>query len=564
MDKKPISILTVMCLTILALMLFSCGGGQSSDANKTKDTTAIKSETEIKSELQKKVDEFVLVQLKTDLSVLTEKEKQMLPILFEAAKLMEDIYWTQAYTGKKDELLASLTDEAAKKFVLINYGPWERLNDNKPFIEGVGAKPSGANFYPADMDTNEFNALKDPAKLSLYTLIRRNEKGELTVVPYHEAYKEQVTKAADLLKQAAALAEDAGLKNYLELRAEALLTDKYQPSDMAWMDMKTNTIDFVIGPIENYEDHLYSYKAAHEAFILVKDKEWSKKIDRFAALLPKLQAGLPVDAKYKKEVPGSNSDLGVYDVIFYAGDCNAGSKTIAINLPNDKEVHVKKGSRKLQLKNAMQAKFDRILVPISNLLIDEGQRKHITFDAFFENTMFHEVAHGLGIKKTLKGNDVDKAMRNFSTSLEEGKADILGLYMVTQLAEMGEFPDKDLMDNYVTFLSGIFRSVRFGAASSHGKANMVRFNYFQETEAFTRNEATGTYKVNFDKMKRAMTDLGAEILMIQGDGNFEAAKTMIETKGVIGKMLQADLDRIGEQGIPRDIVYDQGLKTLGL
>ncbi len=282
--------------------------------------------------------------------------------------------------------------------------------------------------------------------------------------------------------------------------------------------------------------------------------------------MPTLQKSIPVEEEYKKEVPGSDSDLGAYDVIFYGGDCNAGSKTIAINLPNDPKVHIQKGSRKIQLKNSMKAKFDKILVPISKLLIEEEQLQHITFDAFFQNTMFHEVAHGLGIKNTLDGKgSVREALKETASAIEEGKADILGLYMVDKLTEMGELGDDQvLMDNYVTFMAGIFRSIRFGASSSHGKANMIRFNYFKEKGAFAKNEETGKYSVDFDKMRQAMIDLSAEILVLQGDGDYAKAKTMLKEMGTIQPDLQKDLDRIGEAGIPRDIVFDQGIQVLGL
>jgi hypothetical protein len=516
-----------------------------------------------KSELQAKVDEFIEVELSSDISHLSDNQKEMLGYLFKAAKLMEDIYWQQAY-GDKEALLSCLSDQAAKDFVKINYGPWERLNDNKPFIVNA-LKPAGAQFYPMDMTKEEFEAFEADDKTSLYTAIRRDEDGKLISVPYHIAYKNETEKAIELIKKAAELADDAGFKKYLELRAEALGTDDYFESDLAWMSMKSNMIDFVVGPIENYEDALYGYKAAHESFILIKDLEWSDKLTKFAALLPELQKSLPVADEYKAEIPGSDSDLGAYDAVYYAGDCNAGSKTIAINLPNDERVHIEKGSRKLQLKNSMKYKFDKILVPISNVLICEEQRQYVKFDAFFENTMFHEVAHGLGIKNTINGKGtVREVIKEQYSALEEGKADILGLYMVVKLAEMGELGEKDLMDNYVTFMAGLFRSIRFGAASSHGKANMVRFNYFAEKGAFTRDEVKGTYKVDFDKMTEAMTSLGAEILIIQGNGDYDAAKAMVTEMGIIKDQLQADLDRINDAGIPRDIRFKQGKELLGL
>lgn len=541
---------TLLLTTVIAALLaYSCG------------TKQIK---EDKSEMQKRVDEYVKVDLVSDISKLSEKEKQILPLLFDAAQIMDDIYWNQAY-GNKQELFSTIKDSATLDFVKINYGPWDRLLDNKPFIESFGPKPLGANFYPQNMTKEEFDAFSASNKASLYTLIKRNVEGKLESIPYHVAYKDQIDKAADLIRKASELAEDKGLKKYLTLRADALQSDEYLASDLAWMDMKTNNIDFVIGPIENYEDALYNYKAAYESFILIKDNEWSQKLAHFAKLLPSLQESLPVDAKYKKEVPGADSDLGVYDAVFYAGDCNSGSKTIAINLPNDPKVHVEKGSRKLQLKNAMKYKFDKILLPISNVLIDESQRKYIKFDAFFENVMFHEVSHGLGIKNTLNNKGaVRQALKEKYSGLEEGKADILGLFMVKKLAEMGELPNKDLMENYVTFMAGIFRSVRFGAASAHGKANMVCFYYFQDKGAFTRDSIKGTYLVNFDKMTDAMNSLAAEIITIQGNGDYDAVTKLFAEKGFIREELQADLDKVSVANIPKDLDYNQGKKVLGL
>ncbi|MDX8339664.1 Zn-dependent hydrolase [Draconibacterium sp. IB214405] len=544
-------------LFVATTMAFGC-------STNTKKETKQKIEMEENTTIKEKADEFVSFKLTTDLNELSEKEKQMLPLLLDAAKLMEQIYWQEAY-GDKEELFDQDWDEYTKKFLHINYGPWERLNDNKPYLPGYKAKPAGANFYPGDITKEEFEAWGEDSKTSLYTLIRRGEDGSLKSIPYHIAFENEIKQAADLLLQAAELAEDAGLKKYLEERSKALLTDDYFASDVAWMEMKNNTIEFIIGPIENYEDQLFGYKAAHESFILVKDKEWSKRLEKYAALLPGLQKALPCEQAYKDETPGVDSDMNVYDAIYYAGDCNAGSKTIAINLPNDEEVRETKGSRKLQLKNSMQAKFDKILVPIADLLIAEDQRQHVKFDAFFENTMFHEVAHGLGLGNTVDQNTtVREALKDAYTSIEEGKADILGLWCVYQLNEMGELGEKDMMDNFITFMAGIFRSVRFGAASAHGKANMMRFYYFQEMGAFTRDETTGTYRVDYEKMKDAMMNLSEIILKIQGDGDYETAKQIIEEKGFIREALQRDLDRIGESGIPRDIVFEQGAEVLGL
>jgi hypothetical protein len=514
-------------------------------------------------DMQEKLDEFASFRLTANLDHLTAKEKEMLPYLFQAADIMNELFWKQAI-GYRDDFLNRIQGEDARAFAEIHYGPWNRLDGNAPFLTNVGAKPAGANFYPEDMTKEDFETLADENKASLYTLIRRDDDGNLYSVWFHEAYKNEIERTAALLRKAANLAEDAGLKKYLTLRADALLTDDYYQSDLAWMDMKNTNIDLVIGPIENYEDQLFGYKAAYEAFVLIKDPEWSDRLQKFAAMLPELQKEVPTGEAYKKDIPGADSDLNAYDVVYYAGDCNAGSKTIAINLPNDPKVHAEKGTRKLQLKNAMRAKFDKILVPIAQKVIAPEQQKHVTFDAFFANTMFHEVSHGMGVKNTINGKGTAReALKETYSSIEEGKADIMGLWLVQALREKGEITDGELMDNYVTFMAGIFRSSRFGAASAHGKANMMRFAFFQEQEAFTRDDE-GYYRVNPEKMKTAIDMLVDKIQVIQGDGDYEAAKAWIEKDGVVSPELQADLDRINASGIPIDIVFEQGPSVLGI
>ncbi len=546
-----------LLLVLITLSIVACK--QDKEARKpVKQDTIEKTATDMESNLAK----YVPFTLTSDVSVLTENERVMLPILIEAAQKMNALFWYEAY-GDKDTLLEGITDEATKKFVRINYGPWDRLEGNKPFVEGVGAKPAGANYYPADMTKEEFEAFESDDKSSLYTFIERATDGKLVTVPYHDKFAAEVEEVSDLLLKAAALAEDAGLKKYLELRAAAFLNDEYQLSDLAWMDMKTNTLDVVIGPIETYEDQLFGAKAAHEGYVLIKDQNWSAKLAKYASFLPELQRGIPVDDAYKQETPGTDSDLNAYDVVYYAGDCNSGSKTIAINLPNDEEVQLQKGTRRLQLKNAMKAKFDKILVPISQSLIDPSQREFITFDAFFANTMFHEVAHGLGIKNTINGKGtVRESLKELASALEEGKADILGLYMVQQLHARGEV-DGDLKDYMTTFMASIFRSVRFGASSAHGKANMIRFNYFKEKGAFSKNE-DGTYKVNFDRMEVAMKDLSSLILTLQGNGDYDGVAKLVAEKGSISAELQADLDKLKAANIPVDVIFNQGVEVLGL
>ena len=505
---------------------------------------------------------YTPVTLAADTTGLSARERRMLPLLIDAARAMHDVFWIQSY-GNRDSLLSSIRDPLAREFAIINVGPWDRLDNNAPFIPGVGPKPDGANFYPGDMTKAEFEAAvaaggaRADSLKSLYTLVRRDAAGRLVAVPYHRAFAAQHRLAAAKLRQAAALAEDGGLRRYLVARADALLTDNYQPSDIAWLDMKSNTLDIVIGPIETYEDGLFGYKAAHEAYVLVKDAAWSSRLSKYAGMLPALQRGIPVPDAYKRETPGSDSDLNAYEVVYVAGDANKGSKTIAINLPNDEEVQLTKGTRRLQLKNAMRAKFDKILLPIARELIVADQLHNVTFDAFFSNVMFHEVAHGLGIKNTINGRGpVRTALKERYSALEEGKADILGLYMIRELHAQGELGGTSLDDNYVTFLASLFRSIRFGAASAHGRANVATFNFLEGMGAFSRG-LDGRYRVDPVKMRQGADSLSRLILTMQGDGDYDAVGRFNERFGTIGPVLRGDLDRLQTRAIPVDIIYEQ-------
>ncbi len=541
----------------LSIGLFAC--------NNPEPTTAKKESKKANDTLQDYVDSrikiYEKVKLTTNLNQLTPSERKVLPLLIQAAAIMDELFWKQAYP-QRDSLLNVVKDEQTKEFIRINYGPWDRLNGDKPFVAGIGPKSETGTFYPANM-TKEALAKSDVKdKYGLYSVIR-TEKDKLISVPYHVIYAAELQKASNLLKQAALLTDDAGFKKYLNLRAEALVTDNYKASDYAWLDMKTNGLDIIIGPIENYEDKLLNARAAFESYVLVKDKVWSKRLSKYVSMLPALQKGLPVAVAYKKEVPGTDSELNAYDVVYYAGDCNSGSKTIAVNLPNDEEIQQKKGTRRSQLKNAMRAKFDKILVPIANELIDKDQQKYIKFDAFFSNVMFHEVAHGLGIKNTINGKGtIRKALQEQFSWLEEGKADVLGLYMVTGLLKKGEL-EGDIKEYYTTYMAGILRSVRFGASSAHGKANMQCFNYFKENGAFERT-SSGTYRVNFEKFATAMNGLSNVILTLQGNGNKAAVEKAQKEKGIIAAELQADLDRLSKKGIPVDLVFEQGFDVLGM
>ncbi len=564
---KMKSLVTVL---ILAGLLSACGKSEEpvslrvSKPEPKDEAIAGVSPGDTSVESPSRFDIYSDISLNPDLSHLSDNQRQMIGLLIDAAKITDDIFWQQVW-GNKDKLLNSIENPKARQFAFYNYGPWDRLAADQPFIESYGPRPPGARFYPTDMSKAEFEDWQQDGKDGQYSVVFRHPEKGLSLIPYSKKWKVQINEIADLLNQAAALAEDPEFAAYLLLRAEAMKSDDYQASDMAWMDMKNNDIELVIGPIETYQDALFGYRAAFETFVLVKDRSWSDRLARFTQYMPELQRGLPVEDAYKAEMPGSDADLNAYDLVYCAGDCNSGAKTIAINLPNDEEVQLAKGTRRLQIKNSMLAKFNQILLPISKLLIAEDQRQYITFDAFFANTMFHEVAHGLGIKTTLDGSGtVRQALKEHASALEEGKADILGLYMVQRLREMGEISEGELMDNYVTFLAGIFRSVRFGASSAHGRANMIRFNYFSDAGAFSRDKASGTYRVNVEEFELAIKNLSEQLLVLQGNGDYDAVAAFVSEKGNMGAQLQSDLNRLDALSIPVDIVYKQGKEVLGL
>ena len=542
------------------LVLISFLGLTSCSTNSENKSAAAKDS--LQTYVAERLPIYAKVRLTTDIQKLTENERKVLPLLIKAAEIMDELFWKQSYP-QRDSLLATVQDQKTKEFIVINYGPWDRLNDNKPFVKGVGPKPIGSGFYPANMTKEELESSNVADKKGLYSMIRRTESGKLFSVPYSIFFKDDLVRAANLLKEAATLSGPGQLRRYLTFRAEALLTDNYMPSDLAWMDMKNNGLDIIIGPIENYEDGLFNARAAFESYVLVKDKEWTKRLEKYVSMLPELQNGLPVEAAYKKERPGTSSQLAAFDVVYYAGDGNSGGKTIAVNLPNDEKIQQLKGTRRSQLKNAMRAKFDKIMVPISAELIDKSQQEYLKFDAFFANVMFHEVAHGLGIKSTITGKGyVREALQEQYSWLEEGKADILGLYMVSSLLKKGEM-EGDIKDYYTTFMAGILRSVRFGAGEAHGKANMLCFNFFNSKGAFERTPE-GTYKVNYEKFESSMNELTNKILVLQGNGDKAAVEKVQKEMALIHKELKSDLDRLSKKGIPVDVIFEQGLSVLGL
>ena len=508
--------------------------------------------------MQRKLANYAKVKLNADLSSLTEGHAKLFSHLLKAADAIDELYWLQSY-GDKDELLNKMGDDTdIKAYAMINYGPWDRLDGNAPFTDDYPPRPLGAGFFPSDMNQNDFFTIAGNEKFEPLTIVRKDTKGNLKVLPYHEAYKDQINKAVEHMRKGAKLCDCKDFKAYLLQRAEDLLADNFTKSDALWLELKDNKLDFIVGPIENHEDHLIWTKYSYGAFILLRNVEWTKNVKKFSLLLPYLQKNLPVDDKFKSEAPTENSDIIIYDLLYNSGYCNAGNKLIGLNLPIGTE-QVVTDSRKIHFKNVMEAKFQKILKPITNLIIDEKQRKHVKFASFFQNTIFYEISNSLGISQTINNKgSVKDALKEHHTIIRELKNDVLRMFFITKLHEMNELKDVDLMDNYVTHMADVFRSIRFGVTDAQGVANMIRFNYFSEQEAFKYNSKTNTYKIDSKKMKKAIESLSKMVLEIQGNGDYEMASEIIRDKGYIHNELLNDLYRIQRAKIPKDIVYDQG------
>ncbi|WP_372643221.1 Zn-dependent hydrolase [Ancylomarina sp.] len=535
-------------LSIL-LVLFSITACQPNkkEVKTTKDTV-----------MQRKLANYAKVKLSADLSSLSEGHAKLFSHLLKAADAIDELYWLQAY-GDKNELLNKMGDDPdIKAYAMINYGPWDRLDGNAPFTDDYPPRPLGAGFFPNDMNQNDFFAIPGNKKFEPLTVVKKDNKGEFKVLPYHIAYKTQIDKAVEHMRKGAELCDCEDFKVYLLQRAEDLLIDNFEKSDALWLNLKDNKIDFIAGPIENLDDHLIWTKYSYGAFILLRNVEWTENVKKFSLLLPYLQKNLPVDEKYKSESPEATSDIVIYDVLYNSGYCNAGNKLIGLNLPIGTE-QVVSNSRKVHFKNVMEAKFEKILQPITNLVIDEKQRKHVKFTSFFQNTIFYEISNSLGISQTINNKgSVKDALKEHHAIIRELKNDVLRMFFITKLHEMNELKDVDLMDNYVTHMADVFRSIRFGVTDAQGVANMIRFNYFNEHEAFKYDSKTGTYKINDYKMKKAVESLSRLVLEIQGNGDYDMASEIIRDKGYIHNELLNDLYRIQRAKIPKDVVYDQG------
>jgi hypothetical protein len=560
MKLKPKKILCVLAVGLFMAAVGYITGCKGKEARE-KEAAGVAKTPDIKVKLA----QFAPTELYYDKSILNEEQTQVLKKLIQAAEYMNSIFWKQAsYIGEDIKAELESSDDPGDKDLLrylkINYGPFDRLEENKPFI-GESVKPAGAAFYPADMTKEEFKeyitALPEAAGEfeSPYTVIRRKD-GELTAVPYNKEYAEYLEPAAALLREAAEITTNASLKKYLAQRAEDLLSNDYYQSDCDWIDLEGNLVEIVIGPYEVYEDGLMGLKAAYESFVYINDIEEMEKVRGYIDYLGEMQKNLPVEQKYKdQEVAGLKSPLNVVFEAYTAGDTRAGVQTLAFVLPNDERVREEKGSKKVMLKNMMETKFDKVLMPISQVILSPEDVENVSFYAYFNETILHELSHVLGVNYTTLPDGtrttVKKALKEHYSPIEEGKADIVGIYNVRLLMEKGWIPPEKETEIYTTYLAGMFRSMRFGLHEAHALGTLVQFNFMREKGAFLYDEESEKFRVDISKTKDAVRELAAKFLILEGNGSYENVKAFLAEYGTANPLIKKTIEKLKD--IPVDI-----------
>jgi hypothetical protein len=539
---------------ILPLLFISCSGSSKKDSGVT-------------TELTPKIRRFAPVAITADTSRLSPGDRGALAKLIEAASLMDRLYLRQAWTGNEALLRSLEADQSPEgrdrlRFFHINMGPWSDLDDNKAFVPGVPTdRPPQANYYPAELTREEFNTWlaglpeeEQRQATGFFTVIRRDPAQKLTAIPYSQEYKDLLVPAANLLRDAAALTDNASLRRFLETRAAAFLSDDYYESDVDWMELDS-PVEPTIGPYEVYMDGLFNYKAAFEAFIGIRNDQETAKLAKFSTYLQEIENNLPIAPAYRNPSLGALAPIRVIDQVALGGEARAGIQTAAFNLPNDERVVAEKGSKRVMLKNVQEAKFSKILVPIAGLVIDPSQQASIAFEPFFTHILAHELVHGLGPHNIVvkgKKTTVRKAMKEIGSAFEEAKADVAGLFALQYLVDKGVLPRETEAQMYTTFLASTFRSVRFGINEAHGRGIAMIFNYFMQANAYEYNDVTGTFRVNFDRVKEATRKLTGEIMMLQAHGDYEGARRLLDTYAVVEGPLQRTLAKL--TAIPVDIV----------
>ena len=524
-----------------------------------------KGATQPDDSLAPKIRRFAPTVMTANSSRLSPNDRKALLKIIAAAKLYDPLFLRQIWSGN-EALLArlqadkSVLGQQRLHYFMINKGPWSQLDDNERFIEGVPPRPPYANFYPADITKEEFNSWlnslsaeeKEKATGYFYT-IRRDANGKLKTVPYSEEYREFLEPAAKLLREAAALTRNATLKDFLNKRAAAFLSNDYYDSDVAWMDLDS-PIDLTMGPYETYEDELFGYKAAFEAYVTLRDEAETAKLKKFSAYLQELEDHLPIDPKYRNPKLGAASPIRVVNEVFSSGEGNSGVQTAAFNLPNDERVVKEKGSKRIMLKNIQDAKFNKTLVPISKVVLTPAQQQSLSFDAFFTHILTHELMHGLGPHNiTVSGEQttVRKQLKELYSAIEEAKADVTGLWALQYLIDKGVVPKTMERTLYTTYLASMFRSVRFGINEAHGRGVAMQFNYLTEEGAIKFDETTGKFSVEGSKIKEAVRKLTTELLTIEAEGSYDKARAILVKYAVIRPAMKNAFDKLKD--VPVDI-----------
>lgn len=547
-------------LTLFLLSFLSCSSKEEVEEFNNQDENMEKVKERIKA--------YSPTKISADISNLNSNQKKVIELLVKAGHVSDEIFWIQNTpdaVSVRDSLMKSESESAKVylDYVKINYGPYDEIYGGERFVgDGPSIRPLGGNFYPPDMTKSDFEdyvAANPEVKedfTSLYTIIRKDGDG-LKSIPYHEAYTDKVEKLASLLEEAASYADNPSLKNYLNLRAKAIRTDEYYESDMAWMDLSGNDIDIVIGPIESYADKLLGYKTSYESIIMVKDKKASEELSMFEKNIDNFEARLPYDKKYIRETAGKGTKLQVVNVAYFGGHGQQGTKTIAASLPNDPRVHKAKGAKKSMFKNMMEAKFDQIVLPIGNIILDPKLRKYISKDAFTSFVTLHEVSHTLGRGYVYGKADVTVAsmLKEKYSFLEECKADIVGLWNISIMRDLGLIDDDYVVRAKATYVAGLYRSIRFGSEKAHGKGNLIQLNYLMDKGAIITNE-DGTLGIDDDLFFKVVGELAGKVLTIQAKGDYDEAVNLEKDYGNVTERIESNIEKL--KSIPRDLdtTYD--------
>ncbi len=554
------SVASRLALPVIVIMHVSCTSQRPPEPQPGPSTTV--------TALDAKIRRFAPVAISASLDALDSNERNVVAQLVQAARLMDGLFLEQVWAQNASILVQLAADrtpegQAELRYFLINKGPWSRLDRNEPFLRsgaGVPAKPPQANYYPADATRDEvekwFGSLKGPAHeqaTGFFTVIRRGTDGRLMAVPYSVEYRNALLAVASFLREAAALTAQPSLKRYLELRADAFLSNDYYSSDLAWMELDAS-IEPTIGPYETYEDEWFGYKAAFEAFITLRDDAETNRLAAFSSELQALEDALPLDPRYRNPKIGALAPIRVVNVVFTAGDANRGVQTAAFNLPNDDRVIREKGSKRVMLKNVQEAKYQKVLMPIAGVALAAADRGNVSFEAFFIHILMHELMHGLGPQQVASsGQSVRLALQDTYAPIEEAKADISGLWALQQLADRGVVSTAVAQSMYTTFLASSFRSIRFGLSSSHARGQVMQLNYLLDQGAVVV-KADGTFSVVDDKIRDAVAALTRDLLTTQAVGDYAAAQEMLERLVVVRPEVQRILDKL--QDVPVDIEPD--------